>query len=287
MNRKIKNFKSGSFVSFDKTRIYFEISGSKSFAKTMLFLHGLGGNLTVWDPQRKYFEQLGYTIIAIDIRGHGFSGRPKSRAKYTPEILARDILTFLEKEKLENFILVGHCLGGILSLILTGLYKVKPKALILIATTYKFPAYTTFIQRSQILSLSADILNQIPFSLGKPGHMSMDKFRNTHDLNPRRILNDIFYTTAQSFVSLYSNLFLFSGRRLLKNIHCPTLIIHGKKDTFFSPEYAIKLHKYIQGSQLILLPKANHVLISNLPEEMNRIISKYLREKLNPVINNQ
>jgi pimeloyl-ACP methyl ester carboxylesterase len=263
------------------------MSGNSNFDKTMLFLHGLGGNLTVWDSQREFFAELGYTTIAIDIRGNGLSGRPKNRAKYTPEILAKDILTFLEKEKIQNFILVGHCLGGIISIILTGSYKVKPQALILIATTYKFPAYTTLIQRSQILSLSADLLNQIPFYLGKPGHMSMDKFRNTHDLNPRRILNDIFYTTAQSFVSLYSNLFLFNGRKLLKNIDCPTLIIHGEKDTFFSPEYAIKLHKYIHGSELVLLPKANHVLVSNFPQELNLIIDKYLREKINPVINNQ
>jgi pimeloyl-ACP methyl ester carboxylesterase len=278
MKRAIKNFQSRTFISFDKTPIYYEISGKKDFAKTILFLHGLGGNLTVWDPQRKYFEKLGYTTIAIDIRGNGLSGRPKSRAKYTPEILAKDILTFLEKKQIKNFILVGHCLGGIISLILTGSYNVKPKALILIAATYKFPLYATLLHRSKILSLSSDVLNQLPIFLGKPGHMQMDKFRDTRDLDPRRILNDIFYTTAQSFVSLYSNLFLFNGRKLLKNINCPTLIIHGEKDTFFSPKVAVKLHKYIKNSKLILLPNANHILVLNDPEEINRIIDVYLQK---------
>jgi len=252
----------------------------------MLFLHGLGGNLTIWDPQRKYFEKLGYTTIAIDIRGHGFSGRPKQRTKYTPEILAKDILTFLEKEKINNFILVGHCLGGILSLILTGSYKVKPQALILIATIYEFPVYAKLIQRSQILSLSADILNQLPFSIGRPGHMPMEKFRDTQDLDPRRISNDIFYTTARSFVSLYSNLFLFNGRKLLKSIACPTLIIHGEKDTFFSPEYAIKMHRYIKKSELVLLPEANHILVLNNVGEINEIIHEYLQQEINTAINN-
>jgi 3-oxoadipate enol-lactonase len=278
MKRAIVNFESETFISFDKTHIYYEISGNQSFKKIILFLHGLGGNLTVWDPQRKYFEKLGYTTIAIDIRGNGLSGRPRKRTDYAPEILAKDILTFLNKKGIKDFVLVGHCLGGILSLILTGKYDLKPKALVLIATTYEFPAYAKLIHHSKVLSLSADVLNQLPFSIGKPGHMPMEKFRNTQDLNPIRISSDIFYTTAHSFISLYSNLFLFNGRKLLKNIDCPTLIIHGEKDTFFRPEYALKMQKYIKNSELILLPNADHIVALNSPQEINHIIDVYLRK---------
>jgi pimeloyl-ACP methyl ester carboxylesterase len=279
VKRAIKNLQSGTFVSFDKTRIYYEISGKRNFNKTMLFLHGLGGNLTIWDPQRKYFEKLGYTTIAIDIRGHGFSGRPKNRAKYAPEILAKDILTFLEKYKIKNFILVGHCLGGILSLILTGSYKVKPQALILISTTYKIPVYAPLIQRSKILSLSSNVLNQLPLLLGKPGQIHLDKFKNAQDIDLRRFLSDIFYTTVQSYISICSNFALFNGRKLLRDVNCPTLIIHGEKDTFFSPKAAKKLHEYIRNSQLVLLSKTNHLPLLNDPEEINQIIDVYLQKK--------
>jgi pimeloyl-ACP methyl ester carboxylesterase len=279
MKRGVKNFSSGSFVSFDGTRIYYEMGGKKNSTKTVLFLHGLGGNLTVWDPQRKYFEKLGYTTIAIDIRGHGFSARPKNRSKYTPEILAKDILIFLQKRNIKNFILVGHCLGGIISLILTGFYKTSPQALVLIAATYKIPIYANLIQRSKILSLSSNALNQLPLLLGRPGHTPTPKFKNAKDIDPRRFLSDIFYTTAQSYISICSNFILFNGRELLKNIDCPTLIIHGEKDTFFSPEFAAKMHKYIKNSQLVLLPNANHLPVLNNPEEINQIIDVYLKKK--------
>jgi pimeloyl-ACP methyl ester carboxylesterase len=274
----IKNSKSGIFTSFDGTKIYYEMSGQKSSGKTLLFLHGLGGNLTAWDPQRAYFGKLGFRTIAIDIRGHGLSDRPKDRSKYTPEILAKDILAFIEKFKIKNFILVGHCLGGILSLILTGEYKVKPRVLILVATTYEFPFYATLLQRSRILNILSDALNLLPFPLGKPGQMPIEKFRGTHDLSPRRILNDIFYTTPRSFVSLYSNLLLFNGQKFLKNIKCPTLIIHGEKDVFFSPKIAMRLNKYIKNSKLILIPNANHILVLNNPTDLNQIIDKYLKQ---------
>lgn len=276
MEREIKNFTSGKFTSFDGTKIYYEISGSKNSSKTLLFLHGLGGNLTAWDPQRKYFEKLGFRTIAIDIRGHGLSDRPKDRTKYKPEIMAKDILVFIEKFKLKNFILVGHCLGGILSLILTGRDDVKPKALILIATTYEFPFYARLLQRSKILNISSDALNQLPL-FGRAGQAQLTKFRGTHDLSPRRITSDIIHTTAQSFVSLYSNILIFNGKKFLKNIKCPTLIIHGEKDIFFSPKIAMGLNKYIRNSELILLPNANHILVLNNPDEINRVIDNYLK----------
>jgi pimeloyl-ACP methyl ester carboxylesterase len=244
----------------------------------MLFLHGLGGNLTAWDPQRKYFENLGYTTIAIDLRGHGLSERPNDRAKYTPEIIAKDVLCIINDYKINNFVLVGHCIGGMVALVLTASHNVKPKALVLIATTYQLPSLATFVERLKILDFSSDVLNQLPFLLGKPGHSPMKQFKGTHDLSPRRILSDIFNTTVQSYISLCSNFFNFNGRKLLSKINCPTLIIHGGKDIVFPAKIAPKLHKYIKNSKLVLLPNANHILVLNNPDELNCIINQYLKQ---------
>jgi len=287
MNEKINLIASGFFTSFDKTKIYYEISGDKNYSKTILFLHGLGGNLTAWDPQRIYFEKLGYRIIAIDLRGHGFSDRPKKRTRYTPEIMAKDILLFLKENKIENFILVGHSFGGVIALLLTGFYKVKPLILILISATYEFPFYSKLIKFLGALNLFSNIINYIPFSLGKAGHMPMYKFIGTHDLSPRRIINDLFYTTLQSYISVFSNIFLFKGKELLKNINCPTLIIQGEKDTFVSREIAITLNIDIKKSQLVFVPSGNHFLVINNQDELNQIINKYLHQAFNSTINNK
>ncbi len=283
---KINDTISDYLISFDGTKIHYQISGKRTSTKNIIFLHGLGGNLSAWDPQRDYFEKQGYRVIAIDIRGHGMSDRPKEREKYTLDFLAKDIATFIEQKKIKNFILVGHCLGGILSLLLTGYFKLKPEKLILIATTYEFPFYARLLEKTGILDLSSDALNQIPFRLGRKGQMQVDKFRGTHDLDPRRILNDIMYTSAQSYVSLYSNLLLFNGEKFLENIKCPTLIIHGEKDLFFPVKIAEQLHKKIKNSKLVLLPNANHIIVLNNPDQLNQIIDTYLHEKVNSNINN-
>ena len=277
MKRAINNSKSGYFTSFDGTKIYFEMNGKSNPAKSILFLHGLGGNLTAWDSQRLYFEKLGYKTIALGLRGHGFSDRPKDRTKCTPDIMTKDILLFLNKNKVKNFILIGHSFGGIIALLLVGVYKVKPQALILVSATYEFPVSSKLIWFSKIINLFSDVINHLPFALGKPGHMPLYKFKGTSDISPRRIINDLFYTTVQSYISVFSNLFLFKNKEMLKNITCPTLIIHGEKDIFVSKKIAKNLHADIKNSELVFVLSGNHFLVINNPDELTQIIHKYLQ----------
>ena len=39
----------------------------------IVFIHGVGADRTSWEPQVKFFSQLGYSVAAIDMRGSGDS----------------------------------------------------------------------------------------------------------------------------------------------------------------------------------------------------------------------
>jgi pimeloyl-ACP methyl ester carboxylesterase len=54
----------------------------------------------------------GYRVILPDLRGHGDSGRPHDPACYPPDILADDMLAFIEHLGLGDFDLGGYSLGG-------------------------------------------------------------------------------------------------------------------------------------------------------------------------------
>ncbi len=43
----------------------------------LVFLHGLGGNLYAWNEIRTIMHKKNYSTLAIDLRGHGESFRPK------------------------------------------------------------------------------------------------------------------------------------------------------------------------------------------------------------------
>jgi len=273
-----KKQKGKYFISFDGTKIFYAISDKVNQSKgTIIFLHGLGGNLRAWDKQATYFQNKGYQTIAFDLRGHGLSGRPKNIEDYALEKLARDIAKFLEIYPQKDVILVGHCLGGMVVIKITEILKTIPKAIILISTSIDPLRSHRFLYKySKILHLVAKLPLKSPIPIGQIKQVSFEKFSGTTDLNPQRIISDIFYTTLQSYVATSSQVTAINSKNSLASISCPSLIIHGANDVIFPISAAYRLHREIKGSRLVILPKANHIIPINNPEELTHHIETYL-----------
>ncbi|OJJ23726.1 alpha/beta hydrolase [marine bacterium AO1-C] len=74
----------------------------------LLILHGLFGSSDNWlTLGRKLAEQ--YKVYLIDQRNHGRS--PWSN-DWNYQLMAEDLLEFVQTHQLDNFILVGHSMGG-------------------------------------------------------------------------------------------------------------------------------------------------------------------------------
>lgn len=80
----------------------------------VIFLHSLAGNTAQWAAQLGHLRK-SRRAIAIDLRGHGLS-RPPEDGDYSIEALVRDIDTVVRKIGVSEFVLVGHSMGGIVSL---------------------------------------------------------------------------------------------------------------------------------------------------------------------------
>lgn len=72
------------------------------------FLHGYGVNRSMWQPQMEFLKDK-YTLINIDVRGHGQS-RPCS--SFSIRQAAEDLCAVLQAEQCENAVLVGLSMGG-------------------------------------------------------------------------------------------------------------------------------------------------------------------------------
>ena len=56
-----------------------------------------------------------YEVIALDVRGHGGSGKPKEQDAYGVEI-AEDIIRLLDHLKIQKAHLVGYSMGGMITM---------------------------------------------------------------------------------------------------------------------------------------------------------------------------
>ncbi len=76
----------------------------------LIMLHGLTGNLAVWHlrivPQlRRHF-----TVITVDLRGHGYTDMPPSG--YTTGDLAEDLKGLMDALEIDRAYVVGHSYGA-------------------------------------------------------------------------------------------------------------------------------------------------------------------------------
>src|SRR3954468_18061031 len=103
----------GQFVDIDGQRIhYVDTGGSKP---PVVMIHGLGGNLLHFGYAMADKLANDFRVILVDRPGSGYSTRPDD-ASATLTAQAKTIATLIRRLGLERPLVVGHSLGGALSL---------------------------------------------------------------------------------------------------------------------------------------------------------------------------
>jgi pimeloyl-ACP methyl ester carboxylesterase len=102
---------------------------------TIVFVHGLGGSRMSWMPtSRKLLG--GYHIVMVDLAGHGDSPMPDP---FSLDAAAEALDAVLAKQNPESTIVVGHALGGLVSLMALSAHPEHARGLLLIDTQLKSP----------------------------------------------------------------------------------------------------------------------------------------------------
>lgn len=131
--------------STDNVTIHYTETGKGD--TTLVFVHGWLGNTNWWNSQEAFFKEK-YTIVAIDLGGHGASGT--TRQHWTAEQYADDIKTVVHQINTPDIILVGHSMSGAYVLEASiGLPKVK--AIVIVDTLKDLDQVFTPEQAEEIL----------------------------------------------------------------------------------------------------------------------------------------
>ncbi len=263
--------------SFDGTHINYEISKGRKDA-WLVFIHGAGGDLTAWRKERYFFHRKGLPTVAIDLRGHGKSDRPDLPANYRLEDFAKDVHTVIRHEKIKNFIIVGHCLGGMIAIMFHKLFPALARAYVLIDTTYKAPMkLKRFFKHHPFFELVLNhLLEHEDLRKKHFSHVKFGKFVGTGDYNVMRIFSDITHTSLRSWIFTFENLADFDGIKTLKGMKKHVLIIEGGRDSIFGVLKARKIRNLVKHSELDIIPEANHIIVLNNPKKLEEDIYRFI-----------
>ena len=115
---------------------YFNLNTINIYAKEIgegplvIMVHGWPESWYSWRHQLKPIADLGYKVLAIDVRGYGQSSMPYEVEQYDMLSLVGDIINIIDAENVENAILIGHDWGAPICWTAAALHPNKIKAVI-------------------------------------------------------------------------------------------------------------------------------------------------------------
>ena len=78
----------------------------------VVFLHGYPFSSAIWHEQQRLSDH--FRVITPDLRGHGQS--PTPLGVYQMDLMARDVFALLDSLEIAQAIIMGHSLGGYVTL---------------------------------------------------------------------------------------------------------------------------------------------------------------------------
>lgn len=100
------------YVYLDKVRIYYEEAGS---GEPIVLIHGASQDTLSWHDNIPHLAK-GHKVYALDLPGHGKSELVEQRPTTETAEFARFIARFLEQKDIGQAILIGHSMGGGISI---------------------------------------------------------------------------------------------------------------------------------------------------------------------------
>jgi len=230
----------------------------------LVFIHGAGGNHTLWGHQLAHVSQA--NTYALDLPGHGRSAGPGSHtiAGYRDAVLA-----FLDALGLQKVVLAGHSMGGGIAQAFALAYPDRVAGIILVGTGARLKVLPAILE-GLLADFTATIHRVTNYSYGPA--TSPDVIRS----GEQDLLKNQPAVIHGDFVAC--NDFDVMGQ--LGRIQVPTLILVGTEDRMTPVKFARYLESNIPGSELVLIEGAGHMLMLEKPEEVTVAINRFVTDRL-------
>jgi pimeloyl-ACP methyl ester carboxylesterase len=221
----------------------------------VLLVHGLAGTAGWW---RHNVEALctRYRVVIPDLIGFG-----RTRlAGELPDIaeIAELLVAWMDQLGIGLSHLVGHSMGGQISVHLAGAFPERIDRLVLVDSAgIPRPLNPREVARSAL-------------QMAPPRRWGDPRFLRT-------ILGDAMIAGPRTLVQALRHIVRDDVRPLLPHIRAPTLIVWGGHDHLIPAQHAEIFRREIPNSRLVVLRRAAHNPMVDRPAEFNSLLLRFLR----------
>lgn len=238
----------------------------------ILFLHGLGGDHTVWNEVAPLLDTQ-FRAIRPDLRGHGRSPLPPG-STFSFEELAGDIEHLLDRLDLRSAHVVGLSAGSFLALRLARDHPERVRSLVLINGSAYCDPHTREILESW----------QQEFKEGGEDALVLRLMKDLYDRDwmeaHLEYVDPMRQRLKEAQLGVLSRwteqIVRFDMRGRLARIQAPTLILQGMSDVVVDPSHGRYLRQSIPGSELKIYRETGHLMPIERPKETAEAIGQFV-----------
>jgi pimeloyl-ACP methyl ester carboxylesterase len=249
-------------------------TGARTFDPALpvvVFMHGAACDHSVWALQSRYFAHHGWSVLAIDLPGHGRSlGKPLSSVKE----IADWVVTMLDAAGVADAALVGHSLGSLAALDAAARHPERVSKLALLGTAVPMVVSDELLARARAGDhVAYELITGWSFSpdhlLGgnqQPGvWMAGNALRLMERSRPGALSADLLACHQYA-----------AGLTSAAAVRCPTLVILGQRDLMVPPKTARELLAALADRRTLTIPDCGHSLMTEAPDAVLDALRAFL-----------
>lgn len=255
------------FFEHDDCSLHYEEYGA---GEPVLLLHGLGSSCLDWEYQIPALAAR-YRVIAMDMRGHGRSDKPRER--YSIAGFSADVEALIEHLRLGPVHLIGLSMGGMIGFQLAVDQPRLLKSLCIVnsAPQVKVRGVSDLLQLSRRWTLARFLsMRTVGIALGKLLFPKPEQAELRNKVAERWARND-----KQAYLASMDAIIGWGVLNKVSRITCPTLIIAADHD--YTPVALKQAYvKLLPNARLVVVKDSRHATPLDQPAEFNRIALEFI-----------
>lgn len=253
--------------------IFYRIEGD---GLPVVLLHGLPLDNTIWNEQVDFLKSY-CKLIVPDIPGSGRSTFLKNEPQATTiEYYASCMQALLQHENVQECIMLGHSMGGYITLAFAEKYSQALKGFGLVHST----AFADSVERKQVRIRGIEMIEEYgsyAFLKNTTPNLFGKKFKQEHSEKINALIENGNNFSKQALQNYYRAMMNRPDRtNVLKNAKVPVLFVMGTEDNAAPLKDVLQQVHLLEIAYIHILENTGHVGMWESSKEMNTALLEFI-----------
>jgi pimeloyl-ACP methyl ester carboxylesterase len=267
------------FVEVDGVRVHYQEVGDPN-APPMFLIHGFAASNLVWSKVFLELAATGFRVIAPDLPGYGYSGKPR-HLDYTIASQAKMVFSLVSQLGINRAVLVGSSYGAAIAATMALDHPALVEKLVLVGAVTNNRPTRYLLMRLFSSPIIGDILSPLVVGSRRLLRLRMKRVYDKHSwvLDERRVdARHLPLATRGAHRAIIRTVRRWDAERVSRDAHQlkqPTLLLWGDTDREVPLRDGERLHEEIPHSRLVVFRECGHLPQEEYPEAFTKVVLEF------------